>query len=480
MPLLQLNETQEAQILEVLYASTAKSIVPLLLLEGFMLGASSACVPLASYMLWMNVTSIRRGCSILVVWATLTVFAVHWALSLQNLESVISGSALNISLPILDHDVISPSGINISDAALFRRDIVFDTEISYSDYSAAWEHLVTLTTETVLLGFASSLFATTVYTSFTQFLTQDRGSSVFIVPAIASSYARPSSGDLVLLDARLDIIMATTLAVNAILSDSIVLWRMIVVWEKRYPILAVCVVLLVTMLGTNIAFIVISVPPVSGRLSKYLRFGLRPGTVEGLIPAYDDDVFGLAAIFVSLASNASATALVGLKAWLYRRQIKEYIGSHCRRTIVERVLLLLTDSGVVYTVIWLVYCISVYFPITVQFLIPGNPIYAVDYLDAAMAQITTIYPLSVFIFLAYDQMQHSREPQLGSLRFASRSQNPARSFVSEMDLERRTEPTVLVGRQPSRRSREEPNDGEEGEVLAQGVEETKLHTINPV
>lgn len=165
------------------------------------------------------------------------------------------------------------------------------------------------------------------------------------------------------------------------MSDSIVLWRMVVVWERKRPILALGAALLVTTLGLNIANIVSEAgfQALPGDLFDDQDSGIIPDDKDsGIIPnekdseiisTYGETSIGLAAAFVSLASNLCATALVGLKAWydiassfslnlllvsfrLHRRQSSLHARSGSRRTIAERFMELLIDSGVVYTTIW--------------------------------------------------------------------------------------------------------------------------------
>ena len=93
------------------------------------------------------------------------------------------------------------------------------------------------------------------------------------------------------------------------MSDSIVLWRMCVVWERAWPVLAFAAALLITTLGLNIANIVSQAD-----FEATLKVTYNEQDSETL-PTYGQTSIGLAAAFVSLTSNLCATALVGLKAW---------------------------------------------------------------------------------------------------------------------------------------------------------------------
>ncbi|KAL1725250.1 hypothetical protein EV714DRAFT_221726 [Schizophyllum commune] len=53
-----------------------------------------------------------------------------------------------------------------------------------------------------------------------------------------------------------------------------------------------------------------------------------------------------------LVTNLVATGLVGIRAWQYRTQIKGNLGLLTKRSQVEKVLVLLVESGFVYCLIW--------------------------------------------------------------------------------------------------------------------------------
>ncbi|KZV59313.1 hypothetical protein PENSPDRAFT_434752 [Peniophora sp. CONT] len=91
MSLGSLNITQEAQALTALFKFTASSVAPSLLLESFMMGVLCACVPVGSYMLWVKPLSFPRAPSIFMLWIVLITSITHWALSLRQLESTLSG-----------------------------------------------------------------------------------------------------------------------------------------------------------------------------------------------------------------------------------------------------------------------------------------------------------------------------------------------------------------------------------------------------
>ncbi|KZV66946.1 hypothetical protein PENSPDRAFT_654467 [Peniophora sp. CONT] len=364
----------------------------------------------------------------------------HWALSLWQLESTLSGRYV----PLVMNQ-------NIGEA--------------YDQYGFAWEFLLPLVTETVLFGFASSLFVITAYTYFWPTLSQWRSCFPLIIPAMASvmytlslvhwaitirfytvyaGWAAALSTQITEFDdvniPAFEVALLVLFSVNAVMSDSIVIWRMCVVWDRARPVLAFGSALLVTTLGLNIANIVVN---------ARVRLDISASQIHEndhdteIISTYGGNYLGLAAAFISLGSNLCATMLVGIKAWLHRRKFPKHLRSDNRRTLVERVMALLVDSGVVYTAIWLLYCVSFFRKISTHPVLGQDPnatfpqsVTVVDHLDAAMAQITSIYPLMVFILVALDKIHHSRGPRALRTNEWPKERGPAVTVTFEVDVER--------------------------------------------
>ena len=95
------------------------------------------------------------------------------------------------------------------------------------------------------------------------------------------------------------------------MSDSIVLWRMCVVWERARSVRIFSAALLVATLGLNIANIVV----IKRIMVDSHGFRARNSRDSEIISTYGLTPIGLAAAFVSLASNFTATALVGFRFW---------------------------------------------------------------------------------------------------------------------------------------------------------------------
>ncbi|VDC05459.1 unnamed protein product [Peniophora sp. CBMAI 1063] len=446
MSLTNFNNTQQGEVLVALFKSTASSTAPILLLESFIMGVLFACVPLGTYLLWIKPPPFPRLPSISILWIILTAMITHWALSTRELESTLSGRSLALSLSL--------------DAAFNGDTPRVQVGVTYENYGIAWQYLLSLVAETALFGFALFLLSVTAYTYFWSTISQWRSCIPLLIPGIASlMYALSLAHwcfslrcfhiwtrtplDLFIADKEINALnraLLSLLSFNTILSDSIVLWRMCVVWDRNKPVIVFGVTLLVTTLGLNIVNIV-----------HTTRDSISESTFNDkdteFVGTFGTNSVGLAAAFLSLASNLCATILVGIKAWLHTMRFPKQLRSDSGRTIVERFMVLLVDSGAVYTTMWLLYCISFFRNITTHTILGEDledpeddfpTITTVGYLDAAMAQITTIYPLMVFIFVALDKAHHSRRRQILRNNDWPKEQTPAVTVTFEVDVERNT------------------------------------------
>ncbi|VDB85183.1 unnamed protein product [Peniophora sp. CBMAI 1063] len=494
---LSLNATQEAQVLELVFRSAASSTIPTLLLESFMMGVLLAFIPIGSYLLYVKSRSYMPFVSIL--WMVLVTMLTHWALSLRDLESTLAGRSMGFSTSLIDlahaanaskaaaHGEHRAHHAHLGDGAVFGSVFVF---------GQAWRHLLPLVTETVLFGFASSLFAIAAYIVVRRSCSHWRSRFDLIIPAMVSlmytlslihwaialrcftvlpKYAM--SGAPLSFQTHikgLDISLLIVFSLNAVMSDSIVLWRMCVVWERTSSVRMIGAVLLIATLGLNIANIV-----VLHRIMVYTRWFPRNSRDSEIITTYGLTPVGLAAAFLSLATNLFATVLVGTKAWIHRRQVSHQFGPKTRRTLAGRVMELLVESGVVYTAIWLLYCISFFRQITTQTVFGPDSneslVTAVDHLDGAMAQLTSIYPLAVFILIALDKIHHSRVSQPSRSDEWPRGKNRAVNVSLEIDvqIERSTSlsPKSAIRMAPLQYTDRSPSVLDDTKPLDSGVDE---------
>ncbi|ETW83737.1 hypothetical protein HETIRDRAFT_116328 [Heterobasidion irregulare TC 32-1] len=116
--------------------------------------------------------------------------------------------------------------------------------------------------------------------------------------------------------------------INYILGDAIVVWRAWSLWHDNRKVMALPIGLLACAFG-------------------YMAKSLTSDTIE-IQAAINYAQY--ATWSLELGTNIAATALIAIKAWQHRRLIRNI--NTRRRTVGERVLALLAESGVLYCLMW--------------------------------------------------------------------------------------------------------------------------------
>ncbi|KAI5893293.1 uncharacterized protein SCHCODRAFT_02249299 [Schizophyllum commune H4-8] len=140
---------------------------------------------------------------------------------------------------------------------------------------------------------------------------------------------------------RITLLLVSNIAgtVNFIISDAIVVWRAWVMWhEERVAktILASCTVAVVVLGVSSLALSCLSV----------------------LNPGYSPVNNNYMLCIPLLVMNVVATCAIGIRTWQHRREMRALLGSRRRRTPVERIMLLLFESGILYCSLWIVIILS--------------------------------------------------------------------------------------------------------------------------
>ncbi|KAI0317243.1 hypothetical protein OF83DRAFT_1172152 [Amylostereum chailletii] len=199
------------------------------------------------------------------------------------------------------------------------------------------------------------------------------------------------------------------------LGDSLVLWRACELWGRNRVVIAVSVLLLIC----NIVF---------GSLDVSYRTVATHQVITDV--KMNTAVFGLAILVNALVSNLWATGLVAFQAWQHRCLVRDNLAKGSRRTTVEKILALLTESGAIYCVIW------VFFIATT--LSSGLGVFGFV-VSQSIPQVIAIYPTVIVVIIAlrktYDP---DTEMSLGPIplsTFVAEARRPATSMdvVSESD-----------------------------------------------
>ncbi|KZV65077.1 hypothetical protein PENSPDRAFT_690209 [Peniophora sp. CONT] len=212
--------------------------------------------------------------------------------------------------------------------------------------------------------------------------------SAYALMESTSDDAITSHAPFVLIGSFHHIAPVVLLSLNIVASDAIVLWRVVILWEKgRRPdvVIAAALMFCVTIALTIMNLVTVLKIDQSTLLNMFTANYFAESLTTGI---QRSDFFGLLALFASLGSNIVATCLVANKAWYehlnkymtmpdagftrrYRRQIVDRFRRGTSRTMAERVIGLLVESGAIYCVIWVLYIIANLAPIPTDD-VPGH------------------------------------------------------------------------------------------------------------
>ncbi|KAF9077678.1 hypothetical protein BDP27DRAFT_484419 [Rhodocollybia butyracea] len=146
------------------------------------------------------------------------------------------------------------------------------------------------------------------------------------------------------------VINKMTLPVTLLLGDSLVVWRAWTIWPFNRYVQTILIILTALNFGMQIFTITIEVLP-------SVLFNLLDHLIETSVLSLDqyqvlanvvfnsNDTMGVA---VSFLVNVSATFLIGLKAWLHRRDLRK---RGFKITKAQQVLLLWIESGFIFGVL---------------------------------------------------------------------------------------------------------------------------------
>ncbi|KAF5353818.1 hypothetical protein D9758_010570 [Tetrapyrgos nigripes] len=234
--------------------------------------------------------------------------------------------------------------------------------------------------------------------------------SLVQIPSIG--YNPPDPDWLARVMANLTIAGAFMERFNYLGSDGIVVWRAWVLFPRN---LTVRIVLVLCMIGSTVGILVdagrgavrvLGDPAAQGA-------GQAPGApVEGLIMSVP--------LFVT---NAIATVLIGYKAHIHRQDMKKNLDSSSSSVIkVQKVLLLLVESGVAYCILWICFTVTTFLNGAVK------SIASFEIFGVAMPLLSGLYPIIVILIVTLeskrDLSQLNEMSMSQSIKFAAAPHGP--------------------------------------------------------
>ncbi|KAL1731634.1 hypothetical protein EV714DRAFT_235927 [Schizophyllum commune] len=233
------------------------------------------------------------------------------------------------------------------------------------------------------LGSFVPIITTTIFLLSTAWLISTFNYTLIRVPVPP----RPEDAALAM---RLNKTDLTLSRINAILSDLIVVWRAWALWPDSLfvkSLLAFC------MTGT-----------VAGTLGDIVLVHMGGSTRSMQLARL------LLSILPILLTNIVATVVVSVKVWEYRRTIRDCLAQPTS-TPIEKVLLLIVESGGLYVVIWVIFLLLCLSDLPAAFG-AGGPISPAYLMGSIIPSLSGIYPTAIIIITA---MQTSPEASLATI-----------------------------------------------------------------
>ncbi|KIY68045.1 hypothetical protein CYLTODRAFT_490120 [Cylindrobasidium torrendii FP15055 ss-10] len=252
---------------------------------------------------------------------------------------------------------------------------VYATKLQLSRGIRTIPYLIMLTVTLVLFGSSTSLWAMNIAV-----VVQKMQGILVDYPDLALRERVDKTNERTL---QFGLPMEALFLINMLVGDTVVIWRAWALWQDcgrlrgliAIPIAFLCVSYGFTVNALNCLAqgdFVQSTIPIGGRLctwSEPISWG------------------------VSLFTNLTSTALIAIKAWKVRRFVKTNCGE-CSKTMTERVLLLLVESGLIYCLFWLSQLILFF-----DFDPSANRTYAYDIFSSIGEQLSGLYPTIMIILV---------------------------------------------------------------------------------
>ncbi|KAI0319942.1 hypothetical protein OF83DRAFT_695056 [Amylostereum chailletii] len=184
-------------------------------------------------------------------------------------------------------------------------------------------------------------------------------------------------------------------SINVLLSDAVVVWRAWILWEKNKFVLTSCSVLFIATLAMA-GFTVYqqSVPDSGSQNILESQYGLPNATAAAAVVS----------LSLSLATNVWSTGLIAYKAWHYRRSISAHFQRCNKKSMVEKLLTLLLESGAIYS------CIQAAFVVTFALSPQSESSITLKLImPRIVPQISGIYPTIIIVLVCFQKTHCDRQ-----------------------------------------------------------------------
>ncbi|KAG7090480.1 hypothetical protein E1B28_009594 [Marasmius oreades] len=211
---------------------------------------------------------------------------------------------------------------------------------------------------------------------------------------------------------NLDSVKQVMLPFEIVVGDSIVIWRAWALSAGNRKMVVIPLLFLIGSAACSFAFL--------GCFSQHDWPIVNPDTCNSI---------EISAFSLSIVTNILATIIIGHKFWRYRQIVGRFL-STCyakQQARTEKILILLLESGIIYSVLWIVQLVEI--------LLPFPPTFAAQVVQqifiAASVQLMGIYP-ALLIVLVY--LQRSMWDSYGASTLESDSDSNSGSDVSRSIL----------------------------------------------
>ncbi|KAF9265114.1 hypothetical protein L218DRAFT_957798 [Marasmius fiardii PR-910] len=136
---------------------------------------------------------------------------------------------------------------------------------------------------------------------------------------------------------RLGIVGQVTFPVSCVIGDAIVIWRAWALCGGDKKVMFLPVMLFLGLTASCLSFV-----------------GCMIEEDLPIVPSDSCTNRDMATFIFSMLTNVAGTAVIGYQTWSYRRAVKEYLQYYRHQAWAGRILVMLCESGVIYTTLWII------------------------------------------------------------------------------------------------------------------------------